>query len=422
MWNSRVLKKQLAAAIFAVTTAPAMASEVTFLNWVTAEPSNKPVIEGLIAKTGVETKVLDSAWGDMQKTIFLRLRTKQPLDVSQLQARWLPTLANMPNLVDFNDLYGQEYLESVIPAEVLEAGRINGKQLGLPWNTGSISLVANRNMLETSGITEAPVTVEQFVEALRKVKAAYPQSTPYALMTKSNGLITADFQTWLWAHGGLIFDQDGKVVVNSAETVATLKFLKSLVDEGLVSLDVDRGAARRMFGQESSAFYFDAPVARGFARDFSGKGAEYDKHVYPIKTPVLEAGMTHRAMEWGHLLVLFNGKAAQVDGKLSKEAPAVKFIEELAMNPEIQLDYFTKAGAIPGSKEARADSVITSDQYIVDWNNSLGVPRRDQLSSMRNSANFIAAVGEEVQAVILGQKSAEEAAKEMEVRIQRLVK
>ena len=47
--------------------------------------------------------------------------------------------------------------------------------------------------------------------------------------------------------------------------VKTLTFMKDLVDRGLASLDVDRGAARRMFGQGESAFYFDAPVASAFS-------------------------------------------------------------------------------------------------------------------------------------------------------------
>ena len=162
----------LASALVAATGSSFAASkDITFLNWVTAEPSNKPVIQGLIDKTEVPVNILDSSWGDMQKNIYLRLRTKQALDVSQLQARWLPTLGKMPNLVDFNDLYGKEFLEKQIPAEVLEAGRLNGKQLGLPWNTGSISLVANKKMLDESGISETPKTINEFVSSLRKVKS-----------------------------------------------------------------------------------------------------------------------------------------------------------------------------------------------------------------------------------------------------------
>ena len=131
-------------------------------------------------------------------------------------------------------------------------------------------------------------------------------------MTKSNNLISGDFQLWLWAHGGKIFDENSKLAINSEETVETLNFLKLLIDQKLASLDTDRGAARRLFGQESAAYYFDAPVARGFARDFSGKGAEYDQYVLPMQTPVAKEGMTSHAMQWGHLLVMMKSDSAKI--------------------------------------------------------------------------------------------------------------
>ncbi|MRI31618.1 hypothetical protein EOPP23_01245 [Endozoicomonas sp. OPT23] len=420
----KIIKKTLLASALVALTGSSMAAskDITFLNWVTAEPSNKPVIQGLIDKTEVPVNVLDSSWGDMQKNIYLRLRTRQPLDVSQLQARWLPTLGKMPNLVDFNDIYGKNFLESQIPAEVLEAGRLDGKQLGLPWNTGSISLVANKKMLDESGIGKAPKTIDEFVSSLRKVKSQYPESTPYALMTKSNNLISGDFQLWLWAHGGKIFDDKNQLSINSEETVETLNFLKLLIDEKLANLDTDRGAARRLFGQESAAYYFDAPVARGFARDFSGKGADYDQYVLPMQTPVAEEGMTSHAMQWGHLLVMMKSDAAKINGKLSKDSKAAKFVEGLTMNADIQLDYFKKSGAIPGSLAARSNELISKDDYIVNWNASLGLPKRNELSAIKNSANYIAVVSEEVQSVILGKKDAEKAAADMESRMKRLMK
>ncbi|WP_180966979.1 ABC transporter substrate-binding protein [Cohaesibacter celericrescens] len=414
----------LASLAFAALSGTALAAdkEVTFLNWVTAEPSNAAVVQGLIDQTGVKVNVLSSSWGDMQKNVFLRVRTKQDLDVYQSSAKWLPTFAQLPNLVDFNDLYGKDYLESMIPQAVLAAGQFKGKQYGMPWNIGSISLVSNKAVLEKAGVSSSPKTLAEFTAALEKVKAADAQSTPYAMMTKDNNLISSDFQLWLWAHGGSIFDDQDNLVINSDATVATLNFMKDLVDRKLASLDTDRGAARRMFGQGNTAFYFDAPVAKGFARDFSGQGADYDVNVLPIETPVAKDGMTSHSMEWGHLLIMLKSDNAKVDGKISKDSPSAKFVAGLSMNDDVQLDYFTKLGAIPVTKTARNNPLITKDKFIVDWNNSLGLPKRNELSPLKDSANYVAIVSEEVQSVILGKKDAKEAAAEMEKRIARILK
>ncbi|KFA94997.1 ABC transporter substrate-binding protein [Vibrio sp. ER1A] len=417
--KSLVASLTLAATAFGTVAAE---KEITFLNWVTAEPSNQPVVQGLIDQTGVPVKVLSSSWGDMQKNVFLRVRTKQNLDVYQSSAKWLPTFAQLPNLVDFNEVYGKEYLESIISPAVLAAGQFKGKQYGMPWNTGSIGLVSNKAVLNGAGVTDSPKTISEFVAALEKVKASNPQSTPYAMMTKGNNLISSDFQLWLWAHGGSIFDDNEKLTINSDATVQTLNFMKDLIDKDLASLDTDRGAARRMFGQGNAAFYFDAPVARGFARDFSGQGADYDKFVYPIEVPVVKEGLTPHSMEWGHLLIMLKTDAAKKDGKISKDSASAKFVSGLTMNDNVQLDYFTSSGAIPVTESARNNPKVTKEQFIVDWNNSLGLPKRNELSPLKNSSNYIAVVSEEVQSVILGKKDAKTAAADMESRIQRLMK
>lgn len=410
-----------ALALASCATSALAADKVTFLNWITAEPSNAPVMQKLIGDTGVATEVLSSSWGDMQKSVFLRLRTKQPLDVFQAQERWLPTFAQMPNVVDFNDVYGKEFLEKTFPQEVLVTGQVKGKQVGLPWNVGSISLLSNTEVLGKAGVTDAPKTIADFVADLEKVKAAAPQSTPYAMMTKGDDLISADFQLWLWAHGGSIFDENDKPVVNSEATVKTLTFMKDLVDRGLAALDVDRGAARRMFGQGESAFYFDAPVAKGFAEDFSGKGEAFVQYIHPILTPVEKDGMQSRSMEWGHLLVMLDTDAAKVDGKLSPESLSARFLSGLAMNDAVQLEYFQKLGAIPVTKSARASQIVTSDKYTVEWNASLGMPKLNELAALKDSASYVGVVSEEVQSAVLGKKDAQQAAADMQARIEKLL-
>ena len=231
------------AALSFMASSALAADDVTFLNWVTAEPSNAEVVQGLIQKTGVDVTVLSSSWGDMQKNVFLRVRTKRELDVYQSSAKWLPTFAQLPNLVDFNELYGKDFLESQFPKAVLAAGQFKGKQYGMPWNIGSISLVSNKEVLSSAGVESSPKTIADFMTALEKVKAANPQSTPYAMMTKGNNLISSDFQLWLWAHGGSIFNDKDELVINSDATVKTLEFMKTLVDKNYASLDTDRGAA-----------------------------------------------------------------------------------------------------------------------------------------------------------------------------------
>ena len=75
-------------------------------------------------------------------------RSRRTLPASaQLQERWLPALATLPELVSPEALLGQEALEAAIEPEVLALGRHRGRLLALPLITGSIGMIANTDVL-----------------------------------------------------------------------------------------------------------------------------------------------------------------------------------------------------------------------------------------------------------------------------------
>ena len=65
------------------------------------------------------------------------MRSNQPLDVAQLQERWLPTFAALNNLADVEVLFGKPALEEKIDPGLLRIGRFGGVQWGVPWTAGA---------------------------------------------------------------------------------------------------------------------------------------------------------------------------------------------------------------------------------------------------------------------------------------------
>lgn len=406
----------VAASVLGAGRAMAQSRTLTYVGWSHDEAASKPTLTAMFdgyrrAHADVKLDVIGFPWGQMQQNILLRLRSGQPLDVVQLAERWLPQFASTGKMIDLNDVYGKAQLARLINPGVLKLGEYRGKQLGLPWTAGSIGMVANAAVLKTAGVSTPPRTVDAFVEALKAIKRTQPQSVPYAMTTKNNNSLSPDFQVWLWTFGGQLFDDKGKVLVNSPAGVRALGFMADLVKDGLAAKDIDRPDARRMFAQNQTGFYQDAPLARGFARNNSGKGTDFDANVVAMATPVLRASDTPQSFAWGHLLTMF-GDAKAVN---AQSAPA-RFASHLALNDASQLAYFKDQGLFPVTLTALAQ--LTSDPYVSAWTKASATAERDEISMWPNSADLTTIVGEEVQGALLGQKTAQAAIESMGRRLE----
>ena len=395
----------------------AQAADVSFMSFSYAEEAAKPSVEALLkgfeAQTKLSVEPLGYAWGDMQKNILLRVRSNTAPDVAQLSERWLPNYAATKGVVDFNDVFGKDQLASILAPAALAMGQVNGKQLGIPLMTGSIGMIANKEVLAKAGVDKMPVTIDEFKAALVAVRDKVPNSVPYAMATKNNNSIILDYMLWTWAYGGQIIDSEGNVKVGASPAgKQALAFMAGLVKDRLAAPEIDRPDSRRLLGQGVSAFYFDAPQARGFIRNFSGRGEAMDAAITPVKTPVAKAGDTPRSIEWGHVLVAF-----APDGKMSKDAPAAKWLAYI-MSDAVQTDFTLGQSALPVSKSARESVAAKKDAFLAAWGDAAGVPLRNEIGVWNNAAELTNIVGEEVQAAMLAQKTADAAVEAMQKRLE----
>ena len=397
--------------------AAAQARSVTFIGWSQDEAASRPVLTEMFesfrsANPGVRLDLIGFPWAQMQQNLILRMRSNQPLDVAQLQERWLPTFAALNNLADVEAVFGKPTLEEKIDPGLLRIGRFGGVQWGVPWTAGSIGMVANRKVLADAGVTEIPTTLDGFVAALRAVKRANPESVPYGLCTKNNASISPDFQVWLWTFGGQLLTTEAGVAVNSDAARRALTFLVDLMKEGLAARDIDRPDSRRLFAQNRTAFYADAPIARGFARDNSGQGRAFDQHVASVPYPVVRTGANPLSVQWGHMLVM-----PQLGGRrATRDSDAARLIEHLAFNDDMQIKYFEAVGLFPVTRTALAR--VRDDAYVSQWAGYARFAEPDEPSKWPNAADLTTIVGEEVQAALLQQKPPAQAIADMARRLE----
>ena len=413
MWK---ITTSLAAGLVAAALAvPAAADTVEFMNWTYTEDSGKDLMQGIMddyaGKSGDTVEPLGYAWSDINKNAFLRSRTNTLPDVMQVQARFLPTIANIQQIVDLNEVFGKDALEEMFTPGFLAMGQVDGKQVALPWIAGTIGMVANQKVLDAAGVDGIPGTVDEFRAALEQVRENVPNSVPYGMATKNNASILLDYLIWAWTFGADVIDADGKPDVNSAEGVAALEFMVGLMNDRLAAPEIDRPDARRLFGQEATAFYFDAPSAKNFAADFSGQGMDYAVNIIPMETPTMKADGTPAAIQWGHVLVMFN------DDNASSDSAASKFLMN-TMSDDVLVDYALIKGALPPTFTALESEQVASDAYMAAWAEAAVAPRPNPIAPLANGGAISDIIGEEVQAALLGQKTAQEAADAMQERLE----
>lgn len=402
-------------ALVAVALAmPAAAADVEFMSWTITEDGGKEMMEDMISayeeKTGKDVEAIGYAWKDINKNTFLRARTNTLPDVSQVQARFLPTLANVSGILDLDEVFDHAKLEEMFAPGFLAFGEVNGKQVALPWVGGTIGMVANKRVLEKAGIDAIPTTVAEFKEDLAKIREAIPQSVPYAMATKNPDSILLDYLIWVWTFGGDAI-VDGKPAVNSPEAVEALQFMVDMMGDRDAAPEIDRPDARRLFGQEMAGFYFDAPSAKGFAAQFSGQGDAYAVNLQPMATPVLNDGDTPQSIQWGHVLVMYGDDNKAADGD------AAEFLMHILSDEEL-VKLAAAKGVLPSTKSGQAAEAIASDAYLAAWAAGAPAPKRNTIASLSNGAEVSTIIGEEVQAALLGQKTAQEAADSMQSRIE----
>lgn len=407
-------RRGLAGLLAATATMPARAQSpgINFMSFTFAEDTNRPLVQKLMddfkSRSGIAVAPISTAWGDTQKNLILRLRSNTLPTTAQVQERWLPSLAALPELVNLDEVIGRAALEAAIDPAVLAMGQFGGKTLGLPLITGSTGMLANKEVLAEAGVG-VPVTLAEFRTALLAIRDKVPNSVPFAAATKNPNSIPLDFMIMVWAHGGRIIDASGKVVVNSPEAKAALGFMTDLMKNRLIAPELDRPDSRRLFAQGASGFYIDVPQARAFVRSFSGRGEAADAFVLPVKTPVLKPGDIPRSIQWGHVVCAFHNPAT--------DAAGLQWLKYL-MSDAAQGSFPPALSALPVTRSAQSLPLVQNDAFFRDWIAASGVPLSNEVGVWPNAPELSVILSEEVQAALLGQKAPDAAILAMASRME----
>lgn len=399
---------QQPAATPTATEAPATPAAFNFTAWSLNEGASKTAIESIIGsyqgRTGAQITTAAYPFNEYLNQVVLQTAGGTISGAAQLDIAWLAALGSTGKLRDLSALtQGVGYTDAA-----LSSGQYNGQQLGLPWTTGSIGMVANTELLERAGVAGIPTDVDAFERALEQLLALDGGVTPYAAMTDVAQL--KDIIPWIYTFGGSVIT-DGNVTLGDAGSVEAVEWFKSLMDRGLIAPDVDRFDARQLFAQGNVGFYEDAILARGIVSADSPVEDLANK-IQPLGRPKAAAD-TSQALLWGHLVVVFEGENADA---------AAEFAQFLTSDQETALGYFAALSLPPTTEGALNAAPVQQDAYTATWSQEITrYARPNPFWPYAEVAQMERILGEQVQAVLTGASSAPDALGRAAEEIGRLV-
>lgn len=312
--------------------------------------------------------------------------------------------ANMDLLLDVSgDL--KEEKDDFLPSTLVSV-KNGDKVVGVPHFTDSIAVFYNKDLFEKAGV-KVPESIEttwnweEFAAAAEKVKSA--NNLKYGVSTGSD---VSQFLPFLYQNKGTVLSEDQKSAgINSDSSIESIEFFKSLFDKGLASKESFIGSEKsdELFkqGQLPMVITFSGLI-NSFEKDI--QGFEYGVTYLPKK----EVTATKLG---GANIVSFN------ETKHPKEA--VKLMKYLT-SEEKMAEFAAKEGVVPTRTSAQDSveygAIDEGMQTIINEINS--VPEFAVKDfSIPEYLGYKSILTSEMQSVILGEKSPQEAAESMEKQI-----
>ena len=178
-------------------------------------------------ETGVEVKVDLVGWEDIRQQTAVSANTGAGPDIVLGWAEDPHIYADkLIELSDVAEYLGKKYGGWMFLGEKFGKKAKTNNWIGIPMGGSGGPLVYRESAVKEAGFDKVPTTLPDLLklcQQLQKIK----KPAGFALgnaVGDGNG-----FANWmLWSHGGSLVDEDGKVIINSKETINALNYVKEL--------------------------------------------------------------------------------------------------------------------------------------------------------------------------------------------------
>lgn len=347
----------------------------------------------------IEVEVLPVPWDLAHDRLVNMVRAGDPPDVIQLGSRWIPEFVEMGALRTLDEHFGADKREIFYPS-VIGTTEFQGKLYALPRQASTKALFYRTDLIDTP-----PRTWDQLVTTGTRLQRENPGMKGFGLAGATHVSTSSQFLTILSTFGGRVYDDQGRVVLDSPETVAALELVRDLNREHEVlpnPLQYNREQFGDLFKAEQVAMFVSGP----WGGPTINEDPDNDRTPYAV-APVPEGPA-------GTATIIVTDSTG-----ISAETPdveaAVTFLDWVTSEEVLLEMSLTQGRVLPIGPGIAAEPEIEQDEYLQTFIEMAdhGVPQPQPLLW----EPFQDIIVEMVQSVMVGEASPQEAARDAAQRI-----
>ena len=224
------------------TDVPAKTAEkITLVIWTAYGEQLQPAMDAYNKKMADEGKNIEVTGADLTDSLpdkfAAGLTTGDVPDILDLDLVLAPNFTSKGALVDITDRVTAEGWMNEFNPKFLDLGVWDGKVYMVPFSADVSVLFYNKNLFKKAGLDpeKAPETWEELEAALIKIRDAKLTTDaglpvyPFATSNGAGGKMFCDLP-FLWTNGGGTTDADGKIILDTPESMAGLNLLNNLIN------------------------------------------------------------------------------------------------------------------------------------------------------------------------------------------------
>jgi multiple sugar transport system substrate-binding protein len=351
----------------------------------------------------LEVKVEQLTWQSGREKIVAAIAAGRPPDLCEIGSTFLPGLVADSTLIDLTDS-----IADLKPA--LRGWRIaehRGRAYAIPWMLGTRALYVNTELFKRAGLDPAnpPATWSDFKAAAARIDALGPDTKGFGMNSGEREVLFKKFMPFAWGNGGDILDSTlTKSLVASPQNIEALRFYLSLKPYSLLDRQemLDEAFTRGRLG-----FTISGPW---MLRKLPASAPEL--HFEPLLMPRPGPGKgTPASFAGAELLGIFRG---------SKEKSAALTLARFLVREENAMPLYVATGnAFPAAVAAEQDSYFVSHPgdrvFVRQLETAVAPPVHPRWVEIEEILNG------ELEEAIYGRKSAEQALRSADTRIEALL-
>ena len=311
---------------------------------------------------------------------------------------WPAQFAKAGLVLEVTDRLSEVDLDDIYQG-ALDATKYEGKYYGMPWLNDVKYMFVNMELLKQAGVEAAPTTWDELIADAKLCKEQGICEYPIVGCYAQAECLVCDYTCIAGSFGGTFVDADNNPTLNSPENVAALDFMAQTLTDGLCnpkSLEMIKDDVLSTFAAGNAVFAINwtyqyasmnderasSVVGQGIIMPIPGTDKAQSATVNGGMPLMITAGCKNPDEAWDYMLFL-----------ASKEMQAKYCANALPIWKSLYTD--------PQVIETAGEAVVEASQIQFDFiQNRPMVPYYNELSTSMQT---------ELQLVLLGQKTAQEA-------------